>query len=197
MAKQLRKKLKEIGRTAVMSAEERLRYILDARTRDLAARPAIENQDGADSGTIQVLVCATGRERIGLPVEAVAEVLPYRNSVPAADPVPGLIGYFGRGGHLVSVVDLGVALGTGDTATDGHLVLLRRTHPRVALRVDRAHGIDAVSPLSSEVATGDGDAIVGQAIVQAGFSGQEGIVSLVDIDRLLRPFLKSTLPLGA
>jgi purine-binding chemotaxis protein CheW len=200
MAKTHRRKLKQIGRAAAMSAEERLRYILDERTERLAAR---SRRDAAPAATDlrRVLVCTAGRERFGLPVDAVTEVLPQRPCVPGSAALPALIGHFGRAGHLVSVIDLGRALGLvgpGGAGEDGHFVLLRRDHPRIALRVDRAEDVMSVTPLNFDGTSGlRMDAVVGLGRAEAESSDLEGAISLLDIDRLLRPFLTSSPVSGA
>ncbi|MGO4570424.1 chemotaxis protein CheW [Microvirga sp. 2TAF3] len=198
MAKSLRRKLREINRAGTISAEERARLILDDRTERLASRSG--NRETATVAAVQVLICEAGRETYGLPIEAVAEVLPFRACLPIPDGPPALVGLFGRGGHLISVIDLGLALGIGPAAENGsqHLVLLRRDPMRIALRVARAHGVAAATPITTEESGGfRKESVIGYAEIRSGVVGQERILSLLDIDRLLSPFLSSLPVSGA
>lgn len=187
-----RRKLRQITRSTIMSAEERARHLLDERTERLARRSSDADEAAA---TARVLVCHVGPEYYGLPLAAVAEVLPFRTPMPVPGGPAGLIGVLGRGGHLVSVIDLGAAIGQASASSDAepenqHVVLLRREQPRVALRVDRALGVEDVLPLTAEEAREFRmEAVVGYAKSQSGFADQDRVLSLLDVDRLLRPFL--------
>jgi purine-binding chemotaxis protein CheW len=194
MAKSLRRRLRQIDRVRIRSDEERFQQILDERTRTLAARATM----GAEPAEAlpRALVCGAGRERFGILVETVAEILPLQKCVPVPDGPPALVGLFGRNGRLVSVIDLALALGLEPAASNGedrHLVLLRREQPQVALRVDRAYAVADVLPLTGEEAAGlHTDAVTGYAKVQTDLSDEDGVVSLLDIERLLRPFLPAS-----
>jgi purine-binding chemotaxis protein CheW len=194
MARSVRRKLKQIARGRIRSTEERVQHILDERTESLASR----RKDVASPAQAlpRALVCGSGSERFGIPIEAVAEVLPPQKYMPVPDGPPALVGLFGRGGRLVSVIDLALALGIEpSSAKDGdpHFVLLRRDQPQVALRVERAHAVADIHLLTGEEATGfRNDAVTGYARVHdiAGDSGDT--LSLLDTERLLRPFLSSS-----
>ena len=198
MARSARRKLKLMERVRVRSAEERMQHILDERTERLAAR-----KDGAGAPAeilLRALVCGTGRERFGLSVDAVAEVMPPQKCMPVPDGPPALIGLFGRGGRLVSVIDLALALGLEPSATENenqHFVLLRREQPQVALRVERAYAVEDILPLAGDDATGfRNDAVTGYGKFQSGPDGQDETLSLLDTERLLRPFLPTPLVPG-
>jgi purine-binding chemotaxis protein CheW len=194
MAKSVRRKMRQMERVRIRSAEERVQQILDERTERLAAR-----RDAAAipaEALPRALVCGAGRERFGIPIDGVAEVLPSQNCTPVPDGPPALIGLFGRSGRLVSVIDLGLALGLEPSSTDienHHFVLLRREQPQVALRVERAYTVADILPLTGEEAAGfRNDAVTGYGKVQSGPADQDETLSLLDIDRLLRPFLPSS-----
>jgi purine-binding chemotaxis protein CheW len=194
MAKSPRwQKLKDINRLKVLSAEERARVILDERTERLASR-RISSTVAAPDET-RVLICGAGQERYGIPVQAVSEVLPFQACMPIPDGPPALMGVFARNGRLVSVIDLGAALGSA-TSSDGenrHLVLLRREQPQVALLVDRAYEVSPVTQLATSKAGGfRSEAVTGYAEAGAGLADRERVLSLLDVDRLLRPFLPSS-----
>lgn len=190
MAKSLRRKLRQINRSGIFFAEERTRQIFDERTERLAARP--EKQAIPAPEPSKILICEAGRESYGIPLDVVAEVLPSRECLPVPEGPPALVGLLGRNGQLVSVIDLGVALGIPGTTENGgkHFILLRRSAPRIALRVDHARGVEAVVAVASEKG-GDfrKEAVIGYAKAQSDVADQERILSLLDIDRLLRPFL--------
>ncbi|MEE1612246.1 chemotaxis protein CheW [Microvirga sp. CF3016] len=194
MAKSVRRKLRQMERVRIRSAEERVQQILDERTERLAAR-----RDAASApaeALPRALVCGAGRERFGIPVDGVAEVLPSQNCTPVPGGPPALIGLLGRSGRLVSVIDLGLALGLEPSSADienRHFVLLRREQPQVALRVERAYTVADILPLTGEEAAGfRNDAVTGYGKIQSGRADQDETLSLLDIDRLLRPFLPSS-----
>jgi purine-binding chemotaxis protein CheW len=197
MANAHRRKIKLIGRAAALSAEERLRLILEDRTERLASRTGHAQASPVEHE--RVVVCTVGREHFGVPVAAVAQVLPMRACVPAAGTHPALIGHFGRAGHLVSVIDLGLALGLGPSGSEGgHCLLLRRDRPHVALRVDRAQDVTSVAPIAGEGLVGRrSDAVIGLARVEADSPDGPGTVSILDVDRLLATFLTPSPDLGA
>jgi purine-binding chemotaxis protein CheW len=190
----MRRKLKQIDRVGIRSDEERVQQILDERTRNLAART---NAATAPAQKLpRVLVCGAGRERFGILFETVAEVLPPQKCMPVPDGPPALVGLFGRNGRLVSVIDLALALGlepAASEAEDQHFVLLRREQPQVALKVDRAYAVTDVLPLTGEEAAGlSTDAVTGYAKAQTGLSAEDSVVSLLDAECLLRPFLPAS-----
>jgi purine-binding chemotaxis protein CheW len=198
MAKSVRRKLHQMAQVRVRSAEERIRQILDDRTEGLAARK--DTASAPVEALARALVCGSGRERFGIPVEAVAEILPAQRCVPVPDASPALIGLFGRGGRLVSVIDLATALGLEPAADDEgqHFVLLRREQPQVALRVERAFAVSEILPLTGAEAAGfRNDAVTGYARPAAGITDRDETLSLLDTERLLRPFLSSSPVPGA
>jgi purine-binding chemotaxis protein CheW len=180
-------------RGRIRSAEERVQQILDERTERLAAR---KDAAAPAASLPRALVCGTGRERFGLPIEAVAEVLPPQKCMPVPDGPPALIGLFGRSGRVVSVIDLALALGLEAASPEdenAHFILLRREQPQVALRVERAYEVTDILPLTGEEAAGiRNDAVTGYGRTQSGSADQDGIVSLLDIERFLRSFLPSS-----
>lgn len=200
MAKSLRRRLRQMNRAKILSAEERAQLILDERTERLASRAIGETPAIVD--TIEVLVCGVGSERYGIPLPAVAQIMPDQTCVPVLDAPPALVGILGRNNHLISVIDLGRALGSSSMSQDEpssggsrHLVLLRRERPRIALRVDRAYGVFAVVPLTSDRArNARNEAVIGYAEAASSFADQERVLSLVDVERLLHPFLPSSAP---
>ncbi|MDF2812452.1 MAG: chemotaxis protein CheW [Microvirga sp.] len=191
MAKSLRRKLREISLEGAYSAEENARLILEERTQHLAARRLVDPAPKVAARL--VLVCSTGGERYGIALDEIAEVLPVQTCVPVPEGPPALVGFFGRRGHLVSVIDLGGALGTSAAPTDAvfhHLVLLRREHLRVALRVERAQSVTPATPLAAEEGqTFRSEAVTGYAEAEFGASGRGRVLSLLDVERLIRPFL--------
>lgn len=191
MARSVRRKLKQIERGRIRSAEERVQHILDERTESLALRR--KDEAGPVQALPRALVCGAGRERFGIPIETVAEVLPPQKVMPVPDGPPALVGLFGRGGRLVSVIDLALALGIKPSFTeDGeyHVVLLRRDQPQVALRVERAYAVADIHLLMAGEVTGfRTEAVTGYARVQDAAGDSADTLSLLDTERLLRPFL--------
>jgi purine-binding chemotaxis protein CheW len=163
---------------------------------------AAESDAGVDH-----LVCACGSERYGLPVTAVAQILPMRPCTPMPGAVPALVGLVALSGRIVGVLSLARALGRPDPAPDpeaaaGHLVVLRAApsrahHPGfaqpLALAVDRVLGIvrAAGSPAgASGIADPDGlgnEAASGYAPGETGDGRPDFVV--IDLPRLLRRVL--------
>ncbi|WP_404289010.1 chemotaxis protein CheW [Microvirga sp. RSM25] len=193
MANSVHGRLRLMERVRIRSAEERVQQILDERTERLAAR---RDATAPAEALPRVLLCGTGRERFGLPIEAVAEVLPPQKCMPVPDGPPALIGLFGRSGLVVSVIDLALALGLEATSSEdeyAHFILLRREQPQVALRVERAYAVTDILPLTGEEAAGfRNDAVTGYGKTRSGPADQDEIVSLLDIERLLRSLLLSS-----
>ncbi|HZH53102.1 MAG TPA: chemotaxis protein CheW [Microvirga sp.] len=187
----LRHRLRQIGKARHLSSEERARLLLDERTERLAAR----SQRETETNRIRVLLCSVGSELYGVSLDVVAEVLPFQPLVPVPDGPAALLGLFGHGGHLVSAIDLGQALGHAPAPQNGesrHLVLLRREQPRAALCVDRALGVEDVTPLAAdETRAFRTEAVVGYAKAEP-IADQERVLSLLGIDRLLQQFLPSS-----
>ncbi|WP_298957966.1 chemotaxis protein CheW [uncultured Methylobacterium sp.] len=160
---------------------ERVGALLDERAARLARRGAA----APAAPTRRVLLCRAGPELFGLPLEAVAEVSAARSCTPVPGAPPALVGLSGRNGVLVSVLDLAACLGLApapDTAEAGHVVLLRREAPRIALRVARALGaVEATADEAAGRAARHG--IAGHAR-----AGGEGL-ALLDLDALLQPYL--------
>lgn len=196
MAPSVRRKLRQMARTRVRSKEERIRNILDERTERLANRRGIAAEPA--EALPRVLVCSAGRERFGIPIGSVAEVLPPQECAAVPAGPSALVGLFGRSGRLVSVIDLALALGLKPDSRDHdgqHFVLLRYVQPPVALRVDRAYAVADVTPLGDTETIGlSSDAVTGHGKVQTGTAApdRDETVSLLDIERLLRSFLPSS-----
>jgi purine-binding chemotaxis protein CheW len=182
--------------------------------RDLRAeRAAALARRGATAGESETgvdhLVCACGSERYGLPVTAVAQILPMRPCTPMPGAVPALIGLVALSGRIVGVLSLARALGRPDAAPDpeadgGHLVVLRsalsnaQPHHQglvqpLAFAVDRVLGIVRAagsSAASSGIADPDGlgnEAASGYA-PGATSDGRPDFV-VIDLPRLLRRVL--------
>ncbi|WP_210495850.1 chemotaxis protein CheW [Microvirga antarctica] len=190
MALSLRGRLRQINRAGAYSAEESARLLLDERTLDLASRQSSAKEP--ERPAAPVLVCTAGRERYGIALADIVEVLPVRPCVPVPDGPSALVGIIGRRGYLVSVIDLGAALGIPAPAETEfhHLVLLRREQPRVALRVEHAEGVFPATPISSENQHAfRTEAVIGYAEMASGSARGARVLSLLDVDQLIRPFL--------
>ncbi|MHB2208839.1 chemotaxis protein CheW [Methylobacterium sp. CM6257] len=170
------------------------RELRAARTAALARRggAAVESDAGLDH-----LVCACGGERYGVPLSAVAQVLPMRPCTPMPGAVPALLGLIALSGQIVGVLSLARALGRPEPAPDteaaaGHLVVLRGAQPHpVALAVDRVLGITRTAGSTVAMLPGAADphglgneAASGYAPASAGDGGPDFVV--IDLPRLLR-----------
>jgi purine-binding chemotaxis protein CheW len=177
---------------------ERLARLLDERTALLARRGG----GAARAPDAVVLACQAGEEAYGLPLAAVAEVLPARPVVQVPGVVAPVLGAIGLGGRLASVIGLRVALGLpqAEETAPGHLLRLRHGARRLVLQVDRALAVVPVfavaGPAGAPEATRRG--VSGYAVAPAGTLGaQETLIGLLDLDALLAPVLRPSLPSGA
>jgi purine-binding chemotaxis protein CheW len=180
----------------------------DLRAERAAALARRGNAAVRSEAGVEHLVCLCKDERFGLPMAAVAQVLPMRPCTPVPGAVPALVGLVALSGRIVGVLSLARALGRPDAATDpdagaGHLVVLRgaQAHPQapasapvqarpLAFAVDRVLGI-ARAAGTAPAASGDPDpgglgneAASGYAPGAAGDSRPDFVV--IDLPRLLR-----------
>jgi hypothetical protein len=180
------------------AAERRATRILAARTRALAAR------GGAGGPAVPLspplLLCALGAETYGLPLEAVLRVVPAAPCTPAPGQPAAMLGFFGRAGQVFIVLDLGLALGLrtapGTGTPDGHFLLLRQGPRRFALRVDRALGAPGPLPLAEGPGDDGGPSAVTTRVTAETPAGP-GLAGVIDLPRLLRPFLPDPASPGA
>jgi purine-binding chemotaxis protein CheW len=176
-----------------LTEHERAARILEARTRQLAARGA-----QPDPGPVSppLLLCALGQEAYGVPLSGVAQVVPFAPCTPAPGQPAAMLGFHGRAGQVFIVLDLGAALGAAGARTGGHLLLLRHAPRRFALRVDRALGAAKALPqVEAGVARDPAGALTGHVMAPAGLAGPEPrLAGVIDLDCLLRPFLAGAQP---
>ncbi|MCJ2068984.1 chemotaxis protein CheW [Methylobacterium sp. J-030] len=167
----------------------RPRTARDLRAERTAALARRDVGASASEAGLDHLVCACGSERYGLPLTAVAQVLPMRPLTPMPGAVPALIGLIALSGRIVGVVGLARALGRPEPAGEtGHLVVLRGSAApqSLALAVDRVLGIAPAATASGAAdPEGLGNAVTsGYAPAAAGADRPDFVI--VDLPRLLR-----------
>jgi chemotaxis signal transduction protein len=154
--------------------------LLRERAKRLAARPA----EGAETSTRRVCLCEARGRLFGLPVEAIARVMPDAKTAPLANADPALLGIIGRGGGFALIYDL-AALISGERperTNGGHLVFLRQSDPLVGLKVSRTIAVDDIEMLTPDEAIN----LPSRAGISAyGRHGDNRIVSIIDIASLL------------
>lgn len=176
---------------------QRAERILEQRTRLLAARGA---GAGAAEARTMVLACQLGEEFYGLPLGAVAQVLPLPAWTPLPGAPPAVLGLFGRTGQMFCLLDLALALGrAAPEGEGGHVLLLRHAGPRrFALRVARVAGALAVAPLDTAERPATERAVAGHALAPPELTGgRRALLGLLDPERLLQPFMAPAVPSGA
>jgi chemotaxis signal transduction protein len=171
--------------------ETQIARILDARTAQLAARASAPVREETRS----LIACAVGRNFYGVNVREVAEVLPFERCTPVLGAPHGMLGLFGRSGHVYNVLDMAAlsAADAHDSATaDGHLLLLRKTTPRAALRCGRVLGVVSASLLSSDEVSAKetaGEAVSGYARSLEPLDGTDDrILALLSLDFLVQRY---------
>jgi purine-binding chemotaxis protein CheW len=187
---------------------QRVRTDRDLRAERAAALARRGAAAGESETGVDHLVCACGSERYGLPVTAVAQILPMRPCTPMPGAVPALIGLVALSGRIVGVLSLARALGRPDAAPDpeadgGHLVVLRSalSHAQphhqglvqpLAFAVDRVLGIVRAAGSSASPGIADPDGLGNEAA--SGYApgatsdGRPDFV-VIDLPRLLRRVL--------
>ncbi|MDP4025057.1 chemotaxis protein CheW [Methylobacterium sp. NEAU 140] len=127
-----------------MNARDAARRAVALRAERAAALAGRGTVRAGAAESAPFLVCACGSDRYGLPLAAVAQVLPARACTPVPGAAPALVGLIALSGRVVGVVDLARALGRPGAAPadgePGHLVVMRGAPP-LALAVDRVLGI--------------------------------------------------------
>jgi len=174
----------------------RAERILEQRTRLLAARGA--EAEPAEARTM-VLACQLGEEFYGLPLDAVAQVLPLPAWAPLPGAPPAVLGLFGRAGQVFCLLDLALALDRAAPGEGGHVLLLRAGGPRrFALRVGRVAGAVAVTPLDAAEQPATERAVSSHALTPPELTGgRRALLGLLDPERLLQPFMAPAVPSGA
>ncbi|KAB1071542.1 chemotaxis protein CheW [Methylobacterium planeticum] len=153
-------------RAADAGEAERARTLRAARTAALARRGSERAGGAGVEAAPGILVCTGGGERYGLPMAAVARVLPARPCTPIPGAPPALLGIVALSGGIVSVIGLARALGRGpardpardpggERAEEGHLVVLRGGAAPLALAVDRVLGVARLDGGSADPAARD------------------------------------------
>lgn len=168
--------------------------LLEERTRALAGRAA----GSRAQPSVAVLACGLGEEFCALPLHAVLRILSFVPCAPLPGTSPAMLGVCGQGGMLFNVLDLAAALSRGAAGAapaGGHLLLLRHTPRRFALRVDRALGLARLPAALPFLAAEDAATpVTAHAPLPAELAGElpagrRPVMSLIDPHHLLRPYL--------
>ncbi|GJE16379.1 chemotaxis protein CheW [Methylobacterium marchantiae] len=177
--------------------EPRISALLAERTAALARR----GTKGTDSvSRTPFLVCLSGADRYGLPLTAVAQVVPARACTPVPGAPPEFLGLIALSGRVVSVLSLAGALGRpmppGAVDSTGHILVLRGGIASLALAVDRVlavEDVDGALVADAQHLGGLGaDAVSGYAPgagQEAALEGGDAGFVVIDLPRLLRRYL--------
>lgn len=126
-------------------------------------------------GTI-VLRWHLGGESFALPLADIAQVVPLRRLTPVPGALSRLIGLASVRRRIVNVMDVAGLLGVeADARAEGHLLVLKGPAPRLAVRVDRAEGVEML----------DAERIPGGALTAQVTGRTGGRLTLVDTARLV------------
>ena len=153
---------------------------------DRAGSLAVEQEEDTRART-EVLVIALGDERYGIPVASVREVVGHYEAVPlpcAPDSVRGVVNLRGE---IVSVMDLGALLQTGDgSLVGGPLVVIADESVTCAIVVDALEDVvgltdEEVSRPLPLLARAQAEMVIGS------FDTDAGPVALLDVSAMLVP----------
>lgn len=151
--------------------------ILRARAERLAIPPQAETTPG-----VQVLLCKTGPEWVGLPLDALARIAPFSSPAPLPGAAASALGVIARSGAFFQVYDLASLLGQAPAHTHAHIVFLRRQAPQAALAIAQAETIAEVTPLNDAEAA-EANLVKPNARLARTQDGR--IISILDIEALL------------
>ena len=153
--------------------------LLDMRDRVLARRGLAVHED--ESGRRPVMLVRIGERRIGIPMEAVAAILPPVRPAIVPGAAAQLIGLFAHDGaiHNLFAIEAVLGLPPSEPRAASAALLLRRPGPRIAIAIDEA--IDVVQVTAPEDAPAADD---GSSLRFVAGDGEEAIV-LVDVERLV------------
>lgn len=204
------------------SLRARAERLMEERTRSLASRARAGAGQASAGPVLPVLACAVGGEFHALPLGLAVQVVPARPCAPLPGAPAAVLGLLGRAGQVFSVLDLGLALGRPGAAPDsaggeaagqdrmlqGHVVLLRHAPRRFALRVDRVLGVAEVAPLAKADQPAAERMVTGHALLPPALRPRSPapgpaagapppLMGLIDLDRLLQPYLSSPETSGA
>jgi chemotaxis signal transduction protein len=147
----------QVNGQGMESPDEKVTAVWQQRAARLSKRPMPAE---AGQHAVLVLVVTLGKERYGLALEDVAEVLPpvQITTVPGAMPI--FAGVIHVHGEIRGVLDLTKVMGLQAEATTGpaRVVLLRRQGREIGLKVDRTEEVRRVASeqlqLTDEASTG-------------------------------------------
>lgn len=124
---------------------ERIEEAYRQRARRLAAR--VETQP--ESPGVPALICLVANEYYAIELQHLAEVLPFQRPTPVPGSDPQYLGVINLRGEVRAVLDVAVARGlSGNQSGDrGFILMLRRPHQGIGLRVD---GIEELRELRPE-----------------------------------------------
>jgi len=135
---------------------EGIEAIYRERAAELADRKA---QAAVAEGTVPAIVLSVGKERYGIELQYLAEVVPMAGCTPVPESPAELVGVINVRGEVRAVIDLASILDLPErTATDSGAVLLLRGHDQseiknqkskitnLGLRVDQVEEIKQIAP---------------------------------------------------
>jgi chemotaxis signal transduction protein len=142
--------------TALQSQQERIEAVWRERAKRLSQRPVFV---GSRSDASTVMVLEIGRERYGIDLSDVAEVLPPVRATPVPGAAAVFSGVVNVHGEIRPVLDLRRLLGI-DTVPECHprMILLRREGREMGLQID---SVEQIRRISSEDLQSNGNGYPG------------------------------------
>lgn len=181
--------------------------LLAERTRRLATRPLrslAAPAVAAATAAERRLVVEVAGDYYGLALASAVEVLAPLPVGPVPTAPPAMIGLFAHRGRLYNLLDMAALLGSPRPRTPGLpkgrlLVLEDIDGAAIALLADAVLGAAPATPLPTEAeAAGSGEGALRYARAPAGALGRDPVVfALLDLPRLLHPFIAATTAPGA
>jgi chemotaxis signal transduction protein len=165
--------------------QARAEYILDERTRRLAARGGDE---AARRPTVTRLVFAVGANLYGLPLDSVTRIRRSDRVGVAPSSAAAVLGLTGDAGRVVTVLDLATLLGAAAPAAGEDYLLVLAPPRDAALRV-------ATLPVATETAPVDNEPQHARVAEAGALSGRT--VTLLDLERLLPAARPASVTAGA
>jgi purine-binding chemotaxis protein CheW len=125
---------------ALSDNPERIRAAFRRRAIHLAVKPA---EAGPTSQSIPTLIFGLGQERYAIPLQDLAEVLPFKGCTEVPGASAQFLGVINLRGEIRPVIDLSRVLCGTASENSGAVLILRRS---AGLKVDRAEELRHIRP---------------------------------------------------
>ena len=136
--------------------------------------------------SIEIIVFSVGGINCGLPISEVKEIIKTENMTMAKGSAPYVIGVINLRGNIVTIIDLRIRLGVGESTTQGavYILMAKFRNELIGLLVDRIE--DSVYadqkdffPAPANLNSGD------REFFASAYKREEGLVAILNLEDCL------------